>query len=458
MSVGNFGPNQLAEGNLRNVIGAGMVNAAFQGGSGQPFVRFVVDEVVFDPSELDDERLRVLKEEYGLGEVPFLDRLPANSVFARPILAPESGLAKPMVLFPFFPSHVQLPVKAGEHVWAFFEGDSKPDHGFWVCRITEPRTVEDVNFTHADRKFQPSGSSTKTKDKFEGKGGSIPGFDNGAVIGEDSPRSTASISGERNAYEKILKESDSSKVSEMEMVPRKKKRPGDFVLQGSHNAAIVIGTDRTGRTAEFEKTSKGKRAKGKPLKDSKDSAGTIDMSVGFGQEGRPTAPKKIKNTLNNQETDKDLGKENTQEGDPDFEGDVGRFYLSMKTKADENFNINIKGIPQDKGEIAAGVIKIDHMRIIARKSIKFMVQPTMNSSESECGAIVIKANGDVVFVPSDTGYVLLGGHDASQAIATHPLAAPAGGQVIAPPMVSTLGSQTGLGGPNGSYSKKCLIK
>lgn len=182
------------------------------------------------------------------------------------------------------------------------------------------------------------------------------------------------------------------------------------------------------------------------------------MSVGFGQEGRPTAPKKIKNTLSNQETDKDLGKENIQEGDPDFEGDVGRFYLSMKTKADENFNVNIKGIPQDKGEIAAGVIKVDHMRIIARKTIKFMVQPTMNASESECGAIVIKANGDIVFVPSETGYVRLGGEDASNGVLTTPLAVPAGGQVTAPPLVSTLGSQVGLGAANGAWSKKVLIK
>lgn len=458
MSTGNFGPNQLAEGNLRGVLGAAMTNSAFQAGSGQPYRRFVVDEVIFDPAELDDDRLKNLKEEYGLGEVPFLDRMPANSVIARAALTPESGLEKPMVLFPFFPSHLQLPIKAGEHVWAFFETDTNPDHGFWVCRITEPRTVEDVNFTHADRKFQSSGSSKKTKDKFEGKENPTPGFDNGALIGEDSPRSTASISGERDAYQKILKESDSTKVTELEVVPRKKKRPGDFVIQGSHNAAITIGADRTGRTAVFEKTNKGKRAKGKPLKDSGSSSGTIDLSVGLGQEGRPTAPKKIKNTLDKQETDKDLSRENPLEGDPDFEGDVGRIYLSMSTKADENFNINIKGIPQNKGDIAAGVIKVDHMRIVARKTIKFLVQPTQNSKEGDCSAIVIKENGDIVFVPSDSGYVKLGGDDAAQAIATHPAAVPSDGQVTAPPTISTLGSQTGLGGLNGSYSKKCLIK
>lgn len=449
------GPNGLAEGNLRGVMGSAMIQSAFGGGSGQPFKRFVVEEVIFDPAELDEDRIRYFKEEYGLGDVPFLDKLPENTVIGKLALTPETGMSKPLVLFPFFSSHFQLPVKPGEHVWAYFESDNKIDYGYWVTRINEPRTVEDLNYTHADRKFQPAGANQNSRDKFSGTD-NTPGFDNGANIGDASPRSTASLLGERDAYEKILKNSDGSKVTDKESVPRRRKRPGDMLLQGSNNSSVYIGTDRTGRTALFEKGKNGKAVKDRPDLDSKLESGTVDISVGLGQ--KTTAAKKKKNKLNFEETDKTIKGENTKEGDPDFENDVGRLYLSMKTKADENFNVNITGIPQEKGDIAAAVLKTDHVRIIARKSIKFIMQPKMDSKEEECGAIVLKENGDIVFIPSKEGYVKLGSEDADSAILCSPLAAPSGGTVTAPPIVSTMGAQVGIGGANGRFSTKVLIK
>jgi hypothetical protein len=39
-----------------------------------------------------------------------------------------------------------------------------------------------------------------------------------------------------------------------------------------------------------------------------------------------------------------------------------------------------------------------------------------------------------------------------------PAAVKGGGQVSGPPITSTIGAQVGLGGPNGQYAKKVLIK
>jgi len=84
-------------------------------------------------------------------------------------------------------------------------------------------------------------------------------------------------------------------------------------------------------------------------------------------------------------------------------------------------------------------------------------QPSPGAPESECSGIIFK-DGNVVFVPSTTGLVLLGGEDASMTPLCQPAAVNAGGTVTAPPITTTFGSQVGLNGPNGQFPTKVLIK
>jgi hypothetical protein len=135
----------------------------------------------------------------------------------------------------------------------------------------------------------------------------------------------------------------------------------------------------------------------------------------------------------------------------------------MKTDADENFNIQLKGISkQNVGSGAsAGIIKADHVRIVARKTIKFLVQPSFDSSDSDCAGIVIKENGDVVFVPSSSGVVKLGGDDANVALLGLDAsggATNAGGTVSSPPLVTTMGGMLGISGAHGVFCTKILGK
>lgn len=454
--AGNGASTAAAEGRGAEAIASVVLANATQ--AGDRFVsRFLVSEVFFDPQELDDTRIKDIQARFGLVEAAFLRSMPPNTIIARIVNETASGHARHHYLFPMLPPHLMLPVQAGEHVWAFFEQNRAVDHGFWMCRISEPRHVDDVNHTHADRKFHVQERNLDAADKFERVSNLPPGFANGPTYTrngklEVAAASMSSADADEQAYEKLLKETDSSKVADYESVPRFRKRPGDTVMQGSNNTLLVLGTDRTGRSAEFESSPMGKRAKGKPTKDKKGLSGTIDIVAGRGR-SKSTAPKEVDNTLGRKEASKRKADENVSEGDPDFGADLSRVYISMNTDADGNFAVNLS-TKENPGP--ATVIKSDHVRLIARKSVKILVQPSFNSPESECAGVVIKG-GDIIFVPSSDGYIKLG-KNASKAILTQPAAVAAGGSVTAPPITSTLGSQHGLGGPNGEFSSKVLVE
>lgn len=466
-SIGN-NPGAIAEGRSSSLFAEAALGAINRGGT-SVFTRVVVEEVIFDPSLIDDDRVSYYQQQFKLDNVTFLKDLPPNTIIGRPVLdGTTSGAEQSQYFFPMFPPHMMFPIKAGEHVWVFYEAGKDNRFGYWMFRINEPRNVDDLNYTHHDRLHdatQPAGARDKAEQKV-----TPPGFPNGPTrlnAGKAEQDATgASYPGGEKAYEDLISKSDSGKVHDFEDVPRFKKRPGDLAFQGSNNSLIVLGTDRTGAATESSSDPvKGKISKGKPTADKKGKAGSIDLVVGRGQ-GDKTKPKKIDtNTLQNKEINKDtnLSKENPNEGDPDFETDLGRVYVSMKTDPDKNFNVKLKGIdPTDVGDGAsAGVIKCDHVRIIARKTIKFLVQPKFDSPESDCAGIIIKDNGEIVFVPSSAGIVKLGGDDADKCVLCFDVpgaGANAGGTVASPPMMSTMGGFLGLGGAHGVFATKIMAK
>lgn len=458
--AGTLGVSAAAEGRAGDAIAGVLLGQVNSDGGERVFQRVVVQEVIFDPSILDDKKIEFLIKKYSLKNEEFLRTAPPNTVIGTRVIDAATGAdSGSQYFFPFFSSHMMMPIKAGEHVWVFFEPGKSKDYGFWITRIHEPRSVEDANHTHSDRKHHVA-SSVGTIDKFEGKTTKTPSFANGALVESGSENksisTTASTSGDVDAYEKMIKESDAGRVTDMEDVPRYKKRPGDMAIQGSNNTLIVLGTDRAGPAAETENNPEnGQGAKQKPRTDQTGKAGSIDIVVGRGQDPK-TAPETVTNSLGTTESQKDVSKENTFEGNPDFEFDAGRIYVSMKTAGDENFNVQLPGIGKD-GIAPYGIIKVDHVRIIARKTIKFLLQPTKDTPEGDCAGIVLK-DGNIIFVPSDSGLLKLGGDDASMAILCQPLATPGGGQVTAPPIVSTIGSTVGTAGANGKFATKVVAK
>lgn len=330
------------------------------------FCRAVVVDVIFDPESLTSEQRAAYRKKVSNPEL--IDNIPRNSILARIVSnAKDRRDSKSIVCYSFFPQHFSLPVKPGEQVWVMFE---KPEEsirqGFWICRITEPHHVDDVNFTHADRKYQKTSGQTtveKAKSKLTGTETVRPGFANG------TDKNTQTLQGE-NDYETITTEAIATQAISFEPVPRFSKRPGDAILQGSNNALIVVGEDRTSAPSD------------RPTNDG--YVGTIDVVAGrgrfVGSDGTvPTgnAPPTITNSRGFLETDKNPAvnnrKANAAEGNPDFTNDAARIYVSMKTDGDANFGTAPASLPapfQSLNEQTGAsyvIAKADNVRLIARK-------------------------------------------------------------------------------------------
>jgi len=361
----------------------------------------------------------------GVKTVRKIDSAPRNSIIAKIISSGKNIVDDTVhVCLPFFPPHIAMPVKPGEKVWVIAENPTNPSSGYyWMCRISEPDFVDDVNHTHGDRKFAdgPLAVSTKpaspgtvddargtaTATKFQ-----LPGFPNGVsnTPGEAGEIQTLNL---QHEFEQI----DSSALSNSrivnEPVPRFTKRPGDLVLQGSNNSLICLGIDR-GSTSDV-RPEKAQQISNIHSGSAKSFAGAIDIVVGRGRiinsdtktkkfqlpnptdndtEGdvpAGTSPRTIYNKRGMAETDKNPNTnfkvvgdhnrcDNPSEGDPDFINDLSRVHISMSTSGDHNFGLNYPLVPEAKDEATAGVevkkvndapyvtVKSNEIRIIARQT------------------------------------------------------------------------------------------
>lgn len=429
------------------------------------YQRVVVFEVLFDPAALTDGKLDELKSQIRFSSN--IRNLPQNTIVGQRINTGATEINSLELFFPFFSPHFCLPVKPGEQVWVMFEdGNLSDTQGFWMSRISEIRTVDDVNHTHADRKFDRR-ASTKTADKVAGGPPLVPDFNNGLIGSLDgvtvNAKGTSSISGGPDAYKNIIKGKGGIKpaaavsVHDFEQVPRLRKRPGDLALQGSNNTLVLLTTDRTGAAAVTKDGTPFKR----PDSDQVSASGTVIVSAGRGRKPK-TSGSKIKNSLGFDELDKSISqeKENLEEGNIDFENDLSVIVVSMNTQADKNFGIKNKKLKDSsKSPAPAVIVKSDQVRIIARKDIKFMVKASETTPDEEAAMFVVRANGDIVFIPSAKGIIKLGGDDANKAVlCTTAGAVNIDGTVSANPIIDTMGgAQGGSDGLNGTFAKKVMM-
>jgi hypothetical protein len=339
---------------------------------------------------------------------------PRNSIIVKFVSSGKGRSEETtMVCFPFFSSHFVLPVKVGEQVWIIMETPDNPSkRGYWLSRIHEPLYVEDPNYTHGDRRYDPTtseGNKTADKDGNEEELTTFPTFHNG-MSKEMDDDDEFTLSG-KSTYEQVFKESAEVNDFIIEPVPRFTKRPGDMVLQGSHNASIVLGTDRGYKAGDALDREKSNANRADPLEPGR---GTIDIVTGRGRihvniadldggEERDKdpvrcEPRVIKNTTEPlpaeesrgefYETDKNLtvvredltnNKTDGCEGDPDFVNDASRIYMSMKTNPDENFALEYPQCPpagdandgadvEPISDAASIILKTDEIRIIARQT------------------------------------------------------------------------------------------
>lgn len=379
--------------------------------------RAVVIDVLYDPDALTPEERQAISETVNNPEL--VDVAPLNSVIAM-ITSNAGGVSSQnnTILFPFFSSHILLPVKPGETVYVIYEdyADSGATLGYWFTRIGSQRTIEDVNHTHHDRVYQAASNPVnyETADTQQ-VNSSVPGpgFPNGGNT-EDTRTLAVDTSTDRKIepYDQIREQAKASALVTPEPVPRWKKRPGDLTFQGSNNIVVSLGEDRTG---PVESTT-----------DAKGQAGTLDVVVGRGrtlpgsdvEEPINGAPRVIRNSRGQLETNKapyqrEWGRKDApDEGNPNFRDDATRIYASMQTNGDANFelalnentpkdNLALPELPETGTYNKAYLIeKSDHVRLIARKDDVNGVTGTVllireGVADEDLGYFFIDENGHI---------------------------------------------------------------
>lgn len=473
------------------------------------FVRMIVIDVISDPNSEIDFNKQAIWDAQKVMNMKYANVLPRNTIIAKKV----NEDSPPMFVFPFFPSHLAFPCKAGEMVWVMFENPSAKhsDIAYWFCRITEPHHVDDVNHSHPGRYFEPSmfpGAEEKFKNEKAGKAESGENFfhelRNGPVVRNEKERYTSHtnliLRGEdEDIFETLIAESDAGLLTSYESVPRYRKRPGDVVFEGSNNSLIVLGTDRQGPVASYELDPELSTPIPKfPANDFSGSAGCIDIVVGRGQTdetyGESADTTSIKGTSpggKGPPLKKELNKSpgatlSPTEGDPDLKNDRSRILISQRTSVDKNLNISgynkkiddTKNFHDSPEGDPAIVIKTDKLRFVARSDIEILVtnydeatapdgRPRKDESDdtSEWASIVIKSNGDIVMKPSKSGFIKLGDETANRALLCtgEPVSSVSLGKVskVDAKLVinNTMGGQIGVPGlkSTGTWAKKILV-
>lgn len=397
----------------------------------------VVCDVYPNPAALTKEEKDALRERVGTQEL--VDRMPRNTVIARIVTREvDKSDSTERLFFPATPFDAQ-PIKPGESVFIFYSDPHRSTQvGYWWCRVPEPMDTDDANFTHADRKFEfnvDQSTAERANDEEPAK----PGFANGTGT-EDSQ----TLGGDEKEYDKINDEATANPQIIKEPVARFSKRPGDRVIQGSNGTRVVWGMDRTSAVDE-------EPVEGSPTID---IVATTYELPDDGADPDGSAPRVVTNARGEREVDKcpikTKGSDNVNEGDPNFADDSARIYVSAKTDADGNFELDITGVPGSDGEVPAIILKADQVRLIAREDCKISV--------GEDGVGIVVQGKDIILIPAEDGVIKLGGADADKAIMVNN-GANAGGTVIGVPIISTMGGGVGLGNSTqGSFATKILVK
>ncbi len=455
------------------------------------FTQAIVVDVLSDPTTITDKYAEQLNSSLtNIRDSVFdIRNFPRNTLIVRSIHGQQAqvgALTQVEVALPFFSPHICPPIKAGESVWIFrYDPNStesetlmglspsrrmtvtstslaekeqeinlqtpsskKSTIGYWVSRVATFMQYDDVNYTVHSRAFElllgdnpeyepdndetpPIGEYFRTATS-DANNPNVPSlFTNGAGANPQP-----AVIQPRDEFQAIFNEATSNGVFEFEPVPRFTKRPGDFVLQGSNNTLISLGSDRTSGIGILNTDQSGLpfpllsgSEESKIEEDFAQFAGTIDIVTGRGRvlpdsaESDPelTAPRIINTDAKRGdsgpgivENDKDPQRSdrspNLSEGNPDFALDSSRMYVSMRTNADKNFVLpqpditdnsppdfysedKLVHVPTDEEGAAFIVTKSDEIRIIARKNDDLKINPESDTSVN--GSIKIVKEGEV---------------------------------------------------------------
>ena len=438
--------------------------------------------------------------------------IPANSILVY--VGAKNTDEAPTVAYPFFPSHISLPLKPGETVWLLEESKGQDSvFYYWMCRVAGERQIEDLNYTNFDRSDEVRELDAKFKEqgrtgKVEEERLIIAAATNEKFGNLNLPNdvTVSSIQGGSIAYNEEFV---------AEPVPRTFKKCSDLVLQGSNNTTIQLTTEKFRNKEDIKSptfissTAMAGKNTHTPL------AGTIDLFVGkeksrlkeleadlvwsadyvesSSQENSFNIIKSKRlpgnQSLEGHEASKIdeyvLGKENKKEGNDSPRNVFARMYLGMNSAPDTDFEFSNTDFEDSHQVGASAVMYANHGRIFAENSIRAynfagnslidMSEDgtiTLQSGEGDTAAkLILRPDGNIVIKPGSSGVLYLGGdesEDAGVAVSINTESTPLDGQTvpgspILPPPIG--GIQTSMGGQaflgdavSGHSSSKVLIK
>lgn len=446
------------------------------------FMQVFVLEVISDPKKVTKEKVDYWNQIFKLGISPSSNFesgetdtrvFPRNTIIAQRKLSGNTKVSPPMFLLPFFPSHLAMPCKPGELVWAIYENpEGSRDIGYWICSVVQPNFIDDVNHS-----FMPMGlrkdlpPNAKPEDfPFQLRNGLTyltreENASNKFAIRVDE-KSRLIADDREDIFERLVSGdmSDAGNLMQYEKIPRFHKRPGDLAIEGSNNSLIVLGTDRLSSIANYEQKKLDNTTEGiklqnisrglVPLKAETDNespnltgeTGCIDMVAGRGytpeKGGKPLKVVSVNNTQDVIKEELDKLNPPAEEGDIDPISDRSRVLIAQRNYADQKFNLgsyfekNIKDVKPSSNGDASVVIKSDKIRLIARSDISLVVTSYTEKNDAatltaegikfpykteeidtkKWASITITSKGDIIFTPSEQGLIKLGGEDADKAI------------------------------------------
>ncbi len=328
--------------------------------------RAVVEKVLENPRQLTQEDLLAITNSVANpGSVS--TNLTENSLIAI-IVSDNVSNAIPtrLLVTPFYSSHMMMPITPGEHVQVLiddfyrfgFAGNAR-----WISRMPDSVYVEDIGFTHSDRRLYPEFAAVRPIPSNSARqqqarrpeyvfpnGGSTPTTNTLPAGSGISAGSQAASAATVNPYQTIYLTASGSQISTFEVVPRWAKRASELVLQSPTNALIMLGKDRTnpvGLSGSY---------------DQRNYSGTIDLVVGRGRYRRSasnlggsansandqdgaacfvTSPTVVTNSRGLLEAAHSQYEQslNPNDGNPDFCRDAARIYISQRTPGDFVFRL-----------------------------------------------------------------------------------------------------------------------
>lgn len=422
------------------------------------FIRAKVIDYISHPNVLNESIINTLMNDNNLKltnikSKNLLSDLPRNTIIAQLINENLRILA-----LPFFSSHISLPLKPGEIVWIYKEqnadtgkDDVESIEYFWLSRIHGMNFFEDANYTHDDRKYLKKYENKNTQTQLslnneiyllENNVQYSPATKTQIAQFNDGPVFNTNNNKNINPLTKINTNNFMLNISGkylIEDIPRYTKNPGDFIIQGSNNTLIKLGTNFA-HESTLNENSLIKFNISNSTQNIQSQSGTIDIVAGssaiskkflsstkftqYQLNGKDYTYNKIYNsnirnsynsilnTKNVFENMKDsnyyLGNknENIAEGDPDFFSDTSRLYISEKSNGDSlinNYNLYTSNNDLKAEKVSVNynnnrgfiIGKSDEIRLIAREKVFNLDNNSEDLYQQEGGSIrLIKEGND----------------------------------------------------------------